>query len=226
MRAELGEIFLNKLGVKKARIIWDLRESKVNQRCDQAERVILPRLLDVVHDCLHLIREGEDPMLVAVDIQDAFHSIASGADKRYTVAAADVDGSRQFIIYDVLVFGSRSSPTIWGLGGSMTLVISALCGPLAGERWPWVSVACLLGRRRPRSPVARLSSLRASLGLVRAKALGALVAFRRALGALALWGVLPAASGVPGCADLHSSPVEGCMCRLRPSSTCPRWSSL
>ena len=118
VRAELGDVFLNKLGVivkhKKGRIIWDLRESKVNQRCDQAERVILPRLLDAAHDCLHLIREGEDPILVAVDIQDAFHNIPAGADKRYTVAAADVDGVRHFIIYDVLVFGSRSSPTIWG----------------------------------------------------------------------------------------------------------------
>ena len=136
VRAELGDVFLNKLGVivkhkggvKKGRIIWDLRESKVNQRCDQAERVILPKLLDAVHDCLHLIREDEDPILVAVDIQDAFHNIPAGADKRYTVAAADVDGTRQFIIYDVLVFGSRSSPTIWGrfaafLGRTLAAVV-------------------------------------------------------------------------------------------------------
>ena len=136
VRAELGQVFLNKLGVivkhkagiKKGRIIWDLRESKVNQRCDQAERVILPRLLDVVQDSLHLIRENEDPILVAVDIQDAFHNIPAGADKRYTVAAADVDGVRQFIIYDVLVFGSRSSPTIWGryaafLGRTLAAVV-------------------------------------------------------------------------------------------------------
>jgi len=52
----LGEDpILNKLGVvvkfsgsgdeikKKSRIIWDMRESNVNDRCDPAERIILPK---------------------------------------------------------------------------------------------------------------------------------------------------------------------------------------
>lgn len=34
--------------VKKSRIILDLRESGINDRCDPAEQVTLPRLLDAV----------------------------------------------------------------------------------------------------------------------------------------------------------------------------------
>ena len=50
-----GPQVLNKLGVvvkfqgpdnkKKSRIIWDMRESGVNQRCDPSERILLPRLM-------------------------------------------------------------------------------------------------------------------------------------------------------------------------------------
>ena len=116
---------LNKLGVvvkyqgenqeKKARIIWDLRESKVNEKCDPAERVTLPRLLDVVTDSVRALRSEGAVTFAAVDIKDAFHNVPAGNDRKYTVAAAEMErGKQAFIIYDVLVFGSRSSPTIWG----------------------------------------------------------------------------------------------------------------
>ena len=109
---------LNKLGVvvkfsgqtKKSRIIWDLRESGVNLRCDTAERIVLPRLLDVVQETLEAIRNDQEPIFAAIDIRDAFHNVPAGKDRKYTVARAD----DKFIIYNVLVFGSRSSPTIWG----------------------------------------------------------------------------------------------------------------
>ena len=76
-----GDPVLNKLGVvvkfqgeqqvKKSRIIWDLRDSGVNEQCDPAERVMLPRLLDVVHDIVNALRSGGEAVLAAVDIQDA-----------------------------------------------------------------------------------------------------------------------------------------------------------
>jgi len=53
---ELGRTpLLNKLGVivkekesgRKCRIIWDLKESRINSLCHQGERVILPKLTDV-----------------------------------------------------------------------------------------------------------------------------------------------------------------------------------
>lgn len=100
---------------KKSRIIWDMRESRVNDKCDPAERIILPRLMDVVAETLRKQKAHELPTFAAVDIQDAFHNIPSGSDKKYTAAkVAMEDGIEAFIIYDVLVFGSKSSPTIWG----------------------------------------------------------------------------------------------------------------
>ena len=125
-RRELGgPQVLNKLGVvvkyqgmenkKKSRIIWDMRESGINCKCDPSERITLPRLTDAVHDALDLMREGESPVLAAVDIQDAFHNIPAGEDKKFTMALAEMeDRKNHFIVYDVLVFGSKSSPTVWG----------------------------------------------------------------------------------------------------------------
>ena len=90
-----GSKILNKLGVivkmvgpeakKKSRIIWDLRQSKVNLRCNQMERVILPRLMDAVSNILELMRGGHEPVLAAVDIENAFHNIPAGEDKKYAI---------------------------------------------------------------------------------------------------------------------------------------------
>ena len=112
---KLGVVVKYKEGVKKARIIWDLKESLVNKACDPAERVILPRLLDVVNSCISMMRDGLRPTLAVADIRDAFHNVPAGKDRKFTVAAANMEnGVQHFIAYMVLVFGSKSSPTIWG----------------------------------------------------------------------------------------------------------------
>ena len=142
-----GRPVLNKLGVlvkekrdahgkvvKKARVIWDLRESSVNKACHQGERIILPRLLDVVSSALSSYRRGRPPYLAGVDIKDAFMNIPAGADRRFTVAA--VPGSRnragkrhRLIIFNTLVFGSASSPTIWGRAAAWLGRSSAAVSP-------------------------------------------------------------------------------------------------
>lgn len=106
-----------------------MRESGVNQRCDPSERILLPRLMDAVHDALDLMRAGKTPILAAVDIADAFHNVPAGKDRKYTMALTELEnGKRRFVLYDVLVFGSRSSPTIWGrfaafLGRAISAVV-------------------------------------------------------------------------------------------------------
>ena len=58
-----------------------------------------------------ILRGGGELKFAAVDIKDAFHNVPAGADRRFTVASAKMeDGTESFIVYDVLVFGSRSSP--------------------------------------------------------------------------------------------------------------------
>ena len=122
---ELGRTpVLNKLGVvvkysptgkKKARIVWDLKESQANTICNQKERIILPRLLDLASQAVAAYREQKDVWLAAVDIRDAFMNIPAGKDKFMTVAAwkEEQGGPDGILIFDTLVFGSASSPTIW-----------------------------------------------------------------------------------------------------------------
>eukprot|EP00435_Cladocopium_sp_Y103_P068903 s1426_g32.t1 len=75
---------LNKLGVvvkyaasgrKKSRIIWDLRESRANSICNQKERILLPKLLDLAEHTLKCFRMGKEVWLAAVDIKDAFMNV-------------------------------------------------------------------------------------------------------------------------------------------------------
>lgn len=119
----------NEQGVKKSRIIWDLKESGANAQCNQGERIILPRLLDLASGALKAFRMGKEAWVVAIDIKDAFMNIPSGADKFMTVAVApDLHGKdQQLVVFDTLVFGSGSSPTLWGryaawLGRSMAAI--------------------------------------------------------------------------------------------------------
>ena len=117
VESELGvKPVLNKLGVivkikesgvRKARIIWDLRESKINSLCRQGERVILPRLRDAIADANETYRQGGRPRFLAVDITNAFHNIPAGRDRAYTAAAFESPQGRKILVYDVLVFGLR-----------------------------------------------------------------------------------------------------------------------
>lgn len=94
--AAIGQkVVLNKLGVivkekvtsqgitRKARIIWDLRESKVNQLCSQGERVLLPKLADAIEDAIRIYRNNGRPSFLAIDIRDAFHNVPAGRDRAF-----------------------------------------------------------------------------------------------------------------------------------------------
>ena len=140
-RSRAEKITLNKLGVvvkftesgaKKSRVVWDLRRSGANSKCHQAERIVLPRLTDLAAAATRAYRSGKEPWLVALDVRDAFLNIPAGKDKAFTVAAKPgADGQNQVIVCDTLVFGAKSSPTIWGrfaslLGRSWASIESAV----------------------------------------------------------------------------------------------------
>ena len=61
-----------------------------------------------------LFRSGGSPAFFAFDIENAFHNIPAGRDKEYTASAVTITGARKALVYDVLVFGAVSSPTLWG----------------------------------------------------------------------------------------------------------------
>ena len=84
------EVAINKLalvskqkpdGSWKHRLIWDLLRSGVNLLVNQGERVILPRVQDVLQDAAELAKPGDGRssgppvLLVGTDISDAFHCV-------------------------------------------------------------------------------------------------------------------------------------------------------
>eukprot|EP00435_Cladocopium_sp_Y103_P018360 s1353_g4.t1 len=103
--------------IKKARIIWDLRRSGANATCRQSERILLPRLLDVAAHALSQYRAGKQVWMAAVDIKDAFLNVPVTED-RFALTAAlpsdDPETECQILIFDTLVFGAASAPTVWG----------------------------------------------------------------------------------------------------------------
>ncbi|CAE7838251.1 unnamed protein product [Symbiodinium sp. CCMP2592] len=119
--------------VRKARVIWDLKESQVNKACNQGERIILPRLLDVVASLLAAYRRGRPPFLACIDIRDAFMNIPAGKDRRFTVAAVPRKRNRgkmhKLVLFNTLVFGSASSPTVWGRAAAWLGRTTAATGP-------------------------------------------------------------------------------------------------
>ena len=148
--AELGrQPILNKLGVlvkekvdagkatRKARIIWDLKRSGANLTCHQGERVLLPRLLDLVAGILAGYRRDQECWVAAVDIRDAFMNIPVMKD-RYALVAAKPSKrdskTMELVIFDTLVFGAASSPTVWGRFASFLARAISAVEPKASSR--------------------------------------------------------------------------------------------
>ena len=127
-QAELGsqDLVFNKLalvtrvkpdGSVKHRLVWDLLRSGVNGAVSQGERVVLPRLYDLVRDARALAQDHPDPagdrtqVLLGIDIEDAFHQIPlRGDEQRFTLASI----AGRIYVFRVIVFGSGSAPTVWG----------------------------------------------------------------------------------------------------------------
>ena len=78
------EIVMNRLalisklkpdGTLKHRLVWDLRRSGVNMAILQGERVVLPRLLDLVKDVRQIASESTPIFLMGTDVTEAFHQV-------------------------------------------------------------------------------------------------------------------------------------------------------
>ena len=145
----------------------------------KAERVV--RLLDVVSSLLGIYRRGKRPY---VDIRDAFMNIPAGKDRRFTVAAVNRrnrKGKFYLVIFNTLVFGSSSSPTLWaGWLGRITAAVSLAAPqlyvddpiymPWKDQTWQqqlWTSPSAPVDRRRRISCEAVHSIWRKSFGVGR-----------------------------------------------------------
>jgi len=106
-------------GTWKHRLIWDLLRSRVNESSTQSERIILPRVIDLVNDLLDLstlVEPAEDVWVFIIDIKNAFHLLPLIAnEKRYFCTAA----FGKFQSYEVVLFGPKAAPSSWGRFGAL-----------------------------------------------------------------------------------------------------------
>eukprot|EP00969_Alexandrium_andersonii_P282219 12477128-Alexandrium_andersonii.AAC.1 len=97
----------------KRRIVWDLRRSMVNGLVRQGERIVLPRISDVVADAVDLLRiHGPDLVsFLGTDVANAFRQAPLSPDEqKFTVVVL----RGKYYFFRVLVFGAASAPTVWG----------------------------------------------------------------------------------------------------------------
>ena len=96
----------------KHRLIVDLLRSDVNSHICQGERIILPRIGDAVIDGLRIRRAGlEGVESMVSDFADAFFMLPIAEDEQKFVSFTAFG---KYYLAKSLMFGARSSPTLWG----------------------------------------------------------------------------------------------------------------
>jgi uncharacterized protein YaaR (DUF327 family) len=108
-------------GSVKLRLITDMLRSEVNKFVKLSERIVLPRLCDVVEATLRVLeacvgKPGWEAEMMVSDFSDAFHSMGVMEEERQHQIVAGMNGD--FRIYETVVFGGGGSPLIWGRGAA------------------------------------------------------------------------------------------------------------
>ena len=104
-------------GTEKLRIIIDMLRSSVNSFVRIEERIILPRLADMIADLIALagaLESGTDQYIdmTVLDFSDAFHTIGvAPGELRFQVFRLPDGG---YGVYRTAVFGGGGSPLTWG----------------------------------------------------------------------------------------------------------------
>ena len=122
-------------GTSKRRLILDCRESQVNDRAHRGGRLVLPRPLDVVNDCLHMWKHGGPDSfleLLVLDYTDWFYMTPlHRSEQRYFVTAF----KGKYIVFLSQTQGSRNAPVVCGR-------VAALLGRLTQGMMPEKQVRC------------------------------------------------------------------------------------
>jgi hypothetical protein len=122
-------------GTEKVRIIIDMLRSGINAFVRLSERIVLPRLRDVVANAMWMMGqclEGEEIEQVVIDFSDAFKTLPVREEER-PLQIARADGNT-FVGYDTIVFGGGGSPLVgavlrpsWVALGSPCLTWMSCC---------------------------------------------------------------------------------------------------
>ena len=122
LEATVGPLVLAKIAVivketngrKKVRLIHDLRRNGTNGLIRIRERLVLPRLRDVIDEAVEVMhgRAVQDELeFLVLDFKDAFKMLAVHADERRFLAGRAMGG---FFCYKSVLFGVGSGPLVWG----------------------------------------------------------------------------------------------------------------
>ena len=124
VKKRFGQVVVSKMaaivknkedGTVKLRLIIDMRRSQVNAHVRLHERIVLPRVVDMLRDALALQGRSSDDSeldMIVLDWADAFHSIGVHPDEFPHQVVKGFDG--QYIGYETVLFGGAGSPGVWG----------------------------------------------------------------------------------------------------------------
>ncbi|CAK0911850.1 unnamed protein product [Prorocentrum cordatum] len=109
----------------KVRLIHDLSRSGVNRNIRLYERIVLPKLSDVVKAARRLLgtqQPGDEVEFMVLDFESAFKMLKVGEVERRFVAGQGAGG---YFAYKTVLFGIVSGPLLWGRLAALTTRITA-----------------------------------------------------------------------------------------------------
>ena len=101
-------------GTKKARLVHDLRRSRVNEFISCEERLVLPRIRDAEEDILLALeskRPGEKVEVWSLDFSDAFKQLPVRHQEKRFLSGITKGG---YFVYHTVLFGIKTGPLVWG----------------------------------------------------------------------------------------------------------------
>ena len=121
LQRKYGQLVLSKIacivsskdGAQKVRLIHDLRRSAVNAKIILRERLVLPRLCDVVQATLDLMEAGFDSdhlEFMVADFRDAFKMLKTFPTERRFLAGKALDS---YFVFCTVLFGVGTGPLVW-----------------------------------------------------------------------------------------------------------------
>ena len=107
-------------GSEKVRIIVDSRRSGVNGLMTIRERVVLPRVTDVMASSRRLVEAHEgkaEVEMMSADFKDAFNMLRLAKAEQPLVVVKGADGEHgqpRYFAFQVVDFGLAPGPLLWG----------------------------------------------------------------------------------------------------------------
>jgi hypothetical protein len=106
----------------KVRLIVDFLRSGVNALLKAGERVVLPRLRDVLRNIMWMQAKaegGDDVELFVADFMDAFHTLPVSDEEKHLQVFMSKPGV--FEMFVTVIFGAKTAPLVWGRAAALLM---------------------------------------------------------------------------------------------------------